>query len=121
MGCSVTRTFSRREVAIATALSAAMCTLALSASAYSQEGGSRLATIAGRLATVEPANRRITLIPRGEVELFEIFVAEAGELRLEDQRLTLADLVIQVGRRITVSYRTEGVRHVAERIIVEPD
>lgn len=75
--------------------------------------------LTGRLATVEPANRRVTLIPEGEVDLLELFVAEGGVVAQDDRPLTLADLVLRVGRRITVTYRAEGSRRIADRIIVE--
>lgn len=78
-------------------------------------------TLAGRLATVEPSARRITIVPAGEVELVELFVPEEGEVLYEEERLTLSDLVIQVGRRVTVHVRVDGDRRIAHRIIVEPD
>jgi hypothetical protein len=34
--------------------------------------------------------------------------------------LTLSDLVIEVGRRVTVRYRVENDRRIAESIIVDP-
>jgi hypothetical protein len=79
------------------------------------------ATLAGRLATVEPANRRVTVVPEGEVDLVELFVSAEGQVAEDSRTLTLADLVIQVGRRVTVQYRTDGGRRIADRIIVEPD
>jgi hypothetical protein len=78
-------------------------------------------TLVGRLATVEPANRRLTMIPEGEVERVEVFVAEDGEVLLETQKLSLSDLVIQVGRRVTILYRLENQRRIAESVIVESE
>ena len=78
----------------------------------------------GRLATVEPGNRRLTIVPTGEIRRVEFFVAEDGEVLHVDRKLTLPDLVIQVGRRVTITYRVEpadGMRRVAMRIIVQPD
>jgi hypothetical protein len=46
-------------------------------------------------------------VPEGEVRLVEMFVAEDGELRLEEQPLTISDLVIHVGRRVSVTYRDD--------------
>lgn len=78
-------------------------------------------SLTGRLATVEPSRRRLTILPQGEAQLVELFVAVDGDLRNEDKPMTLADLVIQVGRRVAVHYRLDGVRRVVERLIVEPD
>ena len=75
--------------------------------------------LAGRLATVEPAARRLTMIPDGEADLVEVFVADEGEVRQQDETLSLSDLVIQVGKRITVRYRLVNNRRVALSIIVE--
>jgi hypothetical protein len=78
-------------------------------------------TLLGRLAIVEPASRRITVLPEGEVHLVEVFLDENGEVRLAERELTLAELVIEVGRRVTVRYRVEKDRRIAERVIVEPE
>jgi hypothetical protein len=77
--------------------------------------------VEARLATVEPANRRVTVVPSGEVKLMELFVAAEGHVAEESRTLTLADLVIRVGRRVTVHFRIEGDRRIADRIIVQPD
>jgi hypothetical protein len=74
---------------------------------------------AGRLATVEPSIRRVTFVLDGEVELFEMFLAESGQITHQDQPVTLAALVLHVGRRVTVHYRQEGERRLVERLIVE--
>ena len=78
-------------------------------------------TLIGRLATVEPANRRVTVLPEGEAELVEMFVADDGEVAHDERPLTLADLVIQVGRRVMVVYRFHGERRIADSITVEPE
>lgn len=77
--------------------------------------------LVGRLATVEPASRRVTFVPEGEVRRVEVFVAERGTVIHDDSELTLADLVIQVGRRVTVLSRLQDNRRIADRIIVEPE
>jgi hypothetical protein len=82
---------------------------------------SPVASLVGRLATVEPAERRVTMMPEGEVDLVEIFVAENGEVLHDDERLTLPELVIRVGRRATIVYREVGERRVADRIVIEPE
>jgi hypothetical protein len=76
--------------------------------------------VSGRLATVEPGNRRITILPEGEVRTVEMFVTDKSAVVHEDRSITLSDLVLQVGRRITVHFRVVGNRRVAERIIVDP-
>jgi hypothetical protein len=75
--------------------------------------------VVGRLATVEPSNRRVTIVPEGEVELVEMFVAADGRVERDGRSLSLADLVIEVGRRVTVSYRVTDGRRLVERIVVE--
>lgn len=75
----------------------------------------------GRLAFVEPALRRITVLPDGEARLLELFVDDDTEVRQGDRELTLADLVIQVGRRVTVRYRVEDERRIIQSVIVEPE
>lgn len=77
--------------------------------------------LTGRLATVEPAARRIAVLPDGEVKLVELLVADDGEVRQGDREVTLSDLVIQVGRRVTIRYRVADERRLAESIIVEPE
>jgi hypothetical protein len=96
----------------------AMCTCVGTIAARAHQDAQ---TLVGRLATVEPAKRRVTMVPEGEVDLVEMFVAEDGEVAHEERALTLADLVIQVGQRVAVVYRLEGDRRIVARIIVEPD
>jgi hypothetical protein len=78
-------------------------------------------SLSGRLAFVEPSLRRIALIPDGEVRLSEFLVADEAELRQGERQLTLEELVIQVGRRVTMRYRVEGDRRIADSVIVEPE
>jgi hypothetical protein len=99
---------------------AVLCTPGAQASMSAQEQPA-VESLRGRLATVEPTNRRLTILPDGEVKLLELFVGDDGELRQDDRPVTLAELVIQVGRRVTVDYRLDGTRRVVERLIVEPD
>ncbi len=61
------------------------------------------------------------MLPEGEVKLVELLVADDGKVRQGDREVTLSDLVIQVGRRVTIRYRVEGERRHAESIIVEPE
>jgi hypothetical protein len=75
----------------------------------------------GRLATVEPAARRLTFVPEGEVDLVEVFVAEDGSVHHDGRELSLSELVVRVGRVVKVSYRTDGERRIAESVIVEPE
>jgi hypothetical protein len=73
----------------------------------------------GRLATVEPASRRITVVSDGEADLTEMFVAEEAEVRVDKRPVTLSELVIQVGQRVSVTYLMEGARRIARVISVE--
>ena len=75
----------------------------------------------GRLAFVEPSARRITVLPDGEVHLVEMRVDDSGEVRDEDRELTLSELVVLVGQRVSVSYRIESDVWVAHDIIVDPE
>ena len=75
----------------------------------------------GRLATVEPAARRIAVLPDGQANLIELILDDAGEVRQEDRELTLSELVILVGRRVSIRYRLENDRRVAQSVIVEPE
>jgi hypothetical protein len=74
----------------------------------------------GRLATVEPRARRISVVADDSADRLELLVAEDGEILRESEELTLSDLVIQVGSRVTVRYRLEGGVRIASRITVEP-
>jgi hypothetical protein len=79
-------------------------------------------TVTGRLATVEPALRRITILPEGESATVELDLApDATIVHLEraDRELTLPALVIEVGSRVVIDYRLEGDRKIAARVTVE--
>ena len=76
-------------------------------------------TISGRLATVEPARRRITLVPVGDVAMVELDVADTAQIVHADELLSLPALVVQVGKLVTVAYRREGKRRIAERVTIE--
>jgi hypothetical protein len=75
--------------------------------------------VIGRLATVEPAARRVALLPDGEEDLQDMVVAEDTALRLGERQLTLQQLVFQVGRRVTVHYRQLDGRKVLLSLTVE--
>jgi hypothetical protein len=75
--------------------------------------------ISGRLATVEPARRRITLVPIGESRMVELEVAERAPIVHADRGLTLAELVVEVGSLVQVDYRKEGARWIAERVTIQ--
>ncbi len=74
----------------------------------------------GRLATVEPGARRISLIPDESADRLEMVVTEDGAIVQETEELTLSDLVIHVGRRVTVNYSMESGVRIARSITVEP-
>ena len=76
-------------------------------------------TISGWLATVEPARRRMRLVPVGEARMVELDVAEHAVIVQAEQPLSLPDLVVQVGKLVTVAYRLEGHRWIAERVTIE--
>ena len=90
-----------------------MCSLAAAAAQPS--------SISGRLATVEPSSGRITMIPDDEEDLIEMFVLEDSELLHEDESLTMSDLVILVGRRVSVVFEDTGDRRIALQITVVPE
>ena len=78
-------------------------------------------SLTGRLATVEPAARRITVVPDGAVDLVELFVAPEGKVTQGDRELSLAELVIQTGRRVQIDYYADGMRRLALRVTVEAE
>jgi hypothetical protein len=75
----------------------------------------------GRLAIVEPASRRITVLPDGEADLVDLLVGDDSEVRHDDRELTLSELVLLVGRRVSIRYRLDNDRRVAQSVIVEPE
>lgn len=76
--------------------------------------------LTGRLATVEPSARRISLIPEGQAERYELMLAEDTEILQESNKLTVSELVIQVGSRVKVRYREENGVRIVRSITVEP-
>jgi hypothetical protein len=76
-------------------------------------------SLSGRLATVEPAARRVTIVVEGDEELTELIVDEDGELRHQDQPVSLSDLVTLVGSRVTVRCELRNGTRVAYAITVE--
>ena len=60
------------------------------------------------------------MIADDSAERLELFVAEDGEILHEGEKLSLSDLVIQVGSRVTIQYRMEGNVRVARRVTVAP-
>jgi hypothetical protein len=99
---------------------ATVCT-AGSAGAAQPLGQATSHAVAGRLAIVEPSARRITLLPDDEVDLVTVLVAEDATIEQGERRLTLSDLVIQVGRRVIVHYdQADDSGRVTRFIIVEP-
>jgi hypothetical protein len=115
----VTRSLLRRASDARFVFFAVLCILLVHSGAAAQERESL--TIVGRLATVEPANRRVTVVPVDAVNVVELFLAEDGAVEQDKRTLSLTELVIQVGRRVTVTYRVDGDRRLAESIIVEPE
>ena len=78
-------------------------------------------TVTGRLAIVEPTAARITVIADGEVELRSLNVAPDAQIRRGNEELTLSELVIQVGHRVAVRFRTDEGAVIATEITVEPE
>jgi hypothetical protein len=69
------------------------------------------AAVFGRLATVEPALRRFTLVPDGQSEAISFVLDEEGMIWQESRELSLPALLTQVGSRVKVRYHIEnGVR-----------
>ena len=73
----------------------------------------------GRLATVQPALRIITLLPEGDTEIVELVLAPDAKIIHLDRELTLPALVVEVGSRVVIDYRVEGDRKIVARITVE--
>jgi hypothetical protein len=113
------RSFRSPGVGAVVAFVAVMCMLHTDVATQTQPQPDR--SLSGRLATVEPANRRVTIVPDGEVSLVEFFVAEDAKVVQGERALSLPELVIQVGRRATIAYRDDGNRRVAEHLVIEPE
>ena len=78
-------------------------------------------SLRGRLAFVEPAARRIAVLPDQEVHLVEMILDDDGAVRYQDRELTLSELVVLVGQRVSIRYRIEREVWVAHDIIVDPE
>ena len=99
---------------------AILCTLNRAAGQDSVQSPATIAgTVSGRLATVEPARRRITIVPIGESQIVELVLAEHAEIVHLERALSLPELVVEVGSLVTVGYRIEGDRRIAERVTIE--
>ena len=93
--------------------------LSIAAAASRVQQATAGTSLLGRLATVEPALRRVTVLPKGEVNLMELFVAPDAELLDGERKVSLPELVTQVGRRVAVSYDVENGRRVIRSLTVE--
>jgi hypothetical protein len=102
---------------IAAVLAVAFTTRA--ASSVHQEFGEEVAMI-GRLATVEPALRRITLVPEGQSEVVAFVLDDSGVIWQSSRELSLPALVTQVGSRVKVRYSVENGIRLARSVTVEP-
>ena len=76
-------------------------------------------SLSGRLATVEPRTRRLTLVAEGEIDLTEVILDTDGQVRQGEEVISLSDLVVLVGSRVSVRYRVENGVKVAETVTVE--
>ena len=85
----------------------------------SQEAAQESALV-GRIATVEPTARRVSIVPEGETDRVELILQEDGEIVLDGEELSLSDLVIHTGSRVTVRFRVANGTRVARSITVEP-
>ena len=74
----------------------------------------------GRLATVEPSARRISIIADGETQRVELVFQKDGQILQDSRKLSLSDLVLQVGSRVKVVYRVEDGVFIARSITVDP-
>ena len=51
--------------------------------------------------------------------MVELVIAERTEIMHAERAMSLPELVLEVGSLVTVAYRFEGDRRVAERITIE--
>jgi hypothetical protein len=93
----------------------------LSGAALGSGGQAPDQSLLGRLASVQPGLRRINVLPDGDIRVSDVFIADDSEVRQGDREVTLSDLVLLVGRRVTVRYRLDGDRRIAASVIVEPE
>src|SRR5262245_59888877 len=84
-----------RLVVIVSALLSIPCTPVWGSAQLSVQINPLVGTISGRLATVSPALRLITLVPEGETKVVELVVAAEAPILLQRSELTLEDLVVE--------------------------
>lgn len=92
----------------------------IAAVTHQRAAGAEMQVVTGRLATVEPAIRRLTIVPDGEVDLVEFFVAEDAELHRAGKPLTLAQLVIDTGARVALHYVVRDGLNLVRVVTVDP-
>ena len=95
--------------------------ISVAAGAMLRDQQTDTASLVGRLATVEPAARRLTLLPEGTADLVEVFLTEDAAVVQDETELSLSELVIHTGRRIQVEYQLESGRRIGLRVTVEPE
>ena len=109
-----------KALLIVSALLARLSTpAAVACEEFVQSSATDVRKIAGVLATVEPAARRITIVPAGESKTVELAMAERAQILSAEEPMTLRDLVLHVGSRVVVDYRDTGSGRVAEIVTVE--
>ena len=89
--------------------------------AYSGQPQQDDASLLGRLATVEPDARRVSLVAEGESTTTELVVAEDSEVFQGNDKISLAELVTLVGNRVKVRYRMDNGVRVARTLTVEKE
>lgn len=74
--------------------------------------------LTGRLAIVQPALALVSIVPEGESTTVELVVSPDAIILDAEQRMSLVELVVEVGRIVAVDYEVEGSRRVATRITI---
>ena len=73
-------------------------------------------SVTGRLAIVQPALGLVSILPDGEATTVELVVAPEAIILESDRKMSLVELVVEVGRVVAVDYVVDGNRRVATRI-----
>jgi len=73
----------------------------------------------GRLAGVETATGRLTLVPDGQTTMVDLILDAEGRIWKASRELSLAELAAQISSRIKVRYHLDAGRRIARSVTVE--
>ena len=98
---------------------AILCSLqVLAYEEFVQFRGMSRQSVTGRLAIVQPALGLIAIVPDGESTTVELVVSPAAIILDAERKVSLVDLVIEVGRSVAIDYDEVNSRRIATRITI---